>query len=201
MLLEFEQNGYTVCRKFIKEEHIELLQNYFFIKYKNLLYDEQLQLKFRRVNDVICNAIDGLLVDPIVESMLLLYGQKVSNFLKVDLFPTYTSTRIYEKGNILSPHKDRPACEISLSCPILISDNLPSTLFLKHNNTTSSANLFPGDVVFYKGYEVEHWREPLNSDFLIQMFLHYVQKDGKFKNLALDKRHFIGYRDYNADWL
>ena len=204
MIPEFEQNGYVVCRKFIKEEHIELLQTYFTIKYDNYKYDKKLQLKIKNNfnNDLFSNAVQGMWYDPIVESILLLYGQKVSNFLKINLLPTYTCTRIYEKGSILKQHLDREACEISLSSPVIISDNIPSPLFLKdNNNTTISVNLFPGDVVFYKGCEVLHWRESLESDYMIQMFLHYVQSDSKFTDYAFDKRPFIGYRNYEINYL
>ena len=31
----------------------------------------------------------------------------------MDLVPTYSYTRLYEKGNILKRHKDRPSCEVS----------------------------------------------------------------------------------------
>jgi hypothetical protein len=31
----------------------------------------------------------------------------------LDLIPTYSYARVYEKGAILKRHKDRPSCEIS----------------------------------------------------------------------------------------
>jgi hypothetical protein len=31
----------------------------------------------------------------------------------LELIPTYSYTRLYEKGNILKRHKDRPSCEVS----------------------------------------------------------------------------------------
>ena len=32
---------------------------------------------------------------------------------EMNLIPTYSFTRLYEKGSILKRHKDRPSCQIS----------------------------------------------------------------------------------------
>ena len=41
-------------------------------------------------------------------------------------------------------------------------------------------NLKPGDGVIYQGCEVEHWREPYEGDYHAQVFLHYVDANGKY---------------------
>ena len=43
-------------------------------------------------------------------------------------------------------------------------------------------NLKPGDGVIYKGHDIEHWREPYEGDYHMQVFLHYVDANGKFAN-------------------
>ena len=52
--------------------------------------------------------------------------------------------------------------------------------------------LKPGDAAMYLGCEVEHWREEFMGDYQSQFFLHYVDKNGKNKEYALDSRPFIG---------
>ena len=49
-----------------------------------------------------------------------------------------------------------------------------------------------GDAAIYKGCDVDHWREPLKTDWNLQVFLHYVDANGKNAQYALDERHRIG---------
>ena len=54
----------------------------------------------------------------------------------------------------------------------------------------SKYNSVPGDAVLYNGTEVRHWREPLNcgpDQYYHQLFLHYVNADGKYCQHAFDR--------------
>jgi hypothetical protein len=51
----------------------------------------------------------------------------------LDLIPTYSYARVYEKGSILKRHKDRPSCEISTTLN-LGGDFGQYTLILQENN-------------------------------------------------------------------
>jgi hypothetical protein len=210
---DFEKDGYLVVREFFDVTTIDLLSTYFKLKY-NLI-------KTRA--DLLANHItlikngdnaDSLAfyADTLVESVLSIYGSKTCNLLKCNLSPTYTYARIYEKGSFLRPHTDRNECEISATCPIYVSDYKPSKIFLsnfkkreiihKKNFTLgeikalgeyTEVNLYPGDALFYKGVEHYHWREPLEGDYLIQFFMHYVNANGKYKNLIYDGRPHLGF--------
>ena len=57
----------------------------------------------------------------------------------LSLVPTYSYTRIYNKGNILKKHKDRPSCEISTTLhlggdlwPIFIDPTGADTVIDEH---------------------------------------------------------------------
>ena len=48
-------------------------------------------------------------------------------------------------------------------------------------------------MLIYSGCELEHWREPFEGDFCVQVFLHYNHVNGKFSNNNLfDKRPMLG---------
>ena len=128
------------------------------------------------------------------------------------LSPTYTYARIYEKNNPLIPHVDRPSCEVSVTCPISVSDNSPSIIYISNysidkktqpNKLTykeieergdyTEVSLLPGDVLFYRGCERYHWRRPLQCDSLTQFFMHFVETDGIHKEWYFDKRPYSGF--------
>ncbi len=50
-----------------------------------------------------------------------------------------------------------------------------------------------GDLIVYRGCELEHWREPYQGTQLSQVFLHYNDVDGKFsEENKYDTRPFLG---------
>jgi alkylated DNA repair dioxygenase AlkB len=118
----------------------------------------------------------------------------MSSVTKLDLIPTYSYARIYKHGDVLHRHKDRPSCEISATLN-LGGDEWP--LFLdptgEIGNEGVQVNLKPGDALIYKGTIVEHWREPFAGYECGQVFFHYNDKNGPFKESNIyDGRQFIG---------
>ena len=49
----------------------------------------------------------------------------------------------------------------------------------------------PGDMIIYRGCEIEHWREPLWGNNHAQAFLHYNEKDGEY-DIPYDGRPLLG---------
>ncbi len=45
-----------------------------------------------------------------------------------------------------------------------------------------------GDMLVYKGCEVPHWRERFHGDYAVQVFLHFVDQNGKNAGWKYDKR-------------
>ncbi len=102
---------------------------------------------------------------------------EVSKFLGETVLPTYTYARIYKEGSDLKKHKDRPACEISLT--LHLSGDAEWPIFIeKPNGEEVSLNLGSGDAMLYLGCEAEHWREQFKGKEYIQVFLHYVRSRG-----------------------
>jgi hypothetical protein len=108
------------------------------------------------------------------------------------LFPTYSYLRVYQTGNHLKPHRDRPACEFSLSLAI---GQEPASgawpLWVRGPSGPGAVELQPGDAVLYRGMELEHWREPYAGVRLAQVFLHYVDRDGPCAEWKFDKRESL----------
>jgi len=206
MSKEFKENGFVVVRNFFSKELINIATEYFKLNYQVSKFKKETKSSLEwdtgssyiYYGDVLC------------ESILLSHGQKISNFLGFNLSPTYAFARIYEKGDVLIPHVDRKSCEISVTCPIFISDDKPSEIYISNyttksypgrvrltydevrNNKFTKVELYPGDVLFYKGCEHYHWRDPLNSPYLIQFFMHAVQTDGEYKECIYDTRPIMG---------
>jgi hypothetical protein len=66
------------------------------------------------------------------------------------------------------------------------------TITASSNVKGIKVNLKPGDMLIYKGMELEHWREPFEEENCAQVFLHYneVSKEGKLN--MFDKRPHLG---------
>lgn len=224
---DFEKNGYMVVRDFFDETTMDILGKYFNMKYKVFLEDEQTRKntkisvykKHDKYSDDVAESINYF-SDMLAETILLRSGEKLCKILDESLSPTYTFTRIYNTGSKLIPHIDRPSCEISITAPIFISDEKPSKIFISNytwDKISSSphekyeieeierfgdyteVNLFPGDILVYDGTNRYHWRRPLESDYLIQFFLHYVRAHGEYKDFIFDKRPFLGFPDHSRN--
>ena len=127
--------------------------------------------------------------------------KKLEEIIGRKLYPTYYYDRFYFPGQQLEKHKDRDACEISVS--VHISTNLKEPwnfwIFSKKNKP-QSLNLSPGDGVLYKGCENIHWRSPMpgrkrnvlnklfkkKEIYYHQIFFHYVLADGIRAHCAFD---------------
>ena len=111
----------------------------------------------------------------------------------MSLVPSYGYMRIYEKGDELKPHKDRPACEISTTMNIG-GDFWP--IFLRpddYSNKSVKADLNPGDLLIYRGCDQLHWREPFKGNSATQVFLHYNDINGPYgMSNKFDKRPHLG---------
>ena len=144
--------------------------------------------------------------DIAMETLLLKMFTIMEKTTKLKLNPTYSYARIYKAGDILHRHKDRFSCEISTTLN-LGGDPWPIHLEPKKNvgipdgkkitthsnNKGISINLKPGDMLVYKGMELEHWREEFQGDNCAQVFLHYNNQKSKDadKNIY-DKRKHLG---------
>jgi len=110
------------------------------------------------------------------------------------LYPAYTYARIYKKGDELKRHKDRFSCEISTTLN-LGGDEWPIYIEPSGNKNKKGikVNLNPGDMLVYRGCDLEHWREKFKGKKCVQVFLHYNNsKTPGAKDNIFDRRPHIG---------
>jgi len=127
-----------------------------------------------------------------METLLMFMIPIMKTKTGMDLVPTYSYTRLYEKGNILKRHKDRPSCEVSTTLH-LGGDEWPIFLDPPGAPKGIQVDLKVGDMLIYSGCELEHWREPFEGNVCSQVFLHYNHANGPFaKTNRFDKRPLLG---------
>jgi len=112
--------------------------------------------------------------------------QEVSSILEEKVLPTYAYSRVYHKGSILERHKDRDACEISLT--LHLGSDSPWEIYIETpSGEERCVNLHPGDAMLYLGKIAEHWRNEFKGEYHTQVFLHYVRSRGDCCYAYFDK--------------
>ena len=126
--------------------------------------------------------------DPHLDMLLERVRGRVEHATGVALLPTYSYLRVYKLGNVLKAHRDRPACEVSMTVNLGMSADEPWPIWIAGPKGIASVSLNPGDGLIYRGCDCYHWREPFTGNHLAQAFLHYVDQNGPNTEWKYDKR-------------
>ena len=119
--------------------------------------------------------------DPLMTSFLDTKLPLVEKESNLQLFQTYAYWRYYVLGATLKQHRDRPACEISVTACIKKYDNWPLII------EGETFELEEGDALLYAGCEQKHGRPGVyKGEGMAQVFFHYVNKNGQYTNHAYD---------------
>lgn len=186
----FKKNGYVLVKNLLNKELRDFITQY-------ALFDEMQnfsnEYSLYKNNAQVPNA-HSKYADPAMESLLLHIKPKIEEATGLTLYPTYSFYRVYRNGDSLSPHKDRESCEISTTICFNYSydDNHYTWPIVMDGN---KINMEPGDVVIYRGTDLEHSREtftPPGDHWHVQAFLHYVDANGPYKEFIYDKRDSVG---------
>lgn len=180
----FEQQGYAVIKQFIPRlmcEYIAKNVNVLVAKSRLSFGDTQVEKAFSGGSPAVS------------ETLLDLMTPVLSQTLNCELYPTYSYLRIYVKGAELGKHTDRYSCEISATLPIEFDAPGLWPLCIEVDGSTKKIELEPGDALIYKGIQIPHWREPFEGERQVQVFLHYVKKDGQYSEYKFDQRPDLVY--------
>jgi len=209
--MSFKDKKYLVIKKAINKDLALFLFNYLNIKktvVDRLLKDRYIspfETMFGTFNDGQVPGTYSHYSDIAMETLLLKVHPVMEKHTELKLQPSYSYTRMYKKGDELKRHKDRYSCEISTtlnlggdSWPIYLSpyenvgipDNKKFTMESKAKGI--KVNLKPGDMLVYRGMELEHWREKFEGELCGQVFLHYNIDTKKNKNNIFDTRIHVG---------
>jgi hypothetical protein len=99
----------------------------------------------------------------------------LSELIEEPLLPTYSYSRLYQRGEELHKHKDRHSCEVSITLHLGSDGTKWPIYFTKPNGEVVSYDLKPGQAVVYLGMVSEHWRNKFKGKEYGQVFLHYVR--------------------------
>lgn len=101
----------------------------------------------------------------------------VSELCGEPVLPTYANGRLYRHGEPLGRHRDRDACEISIT--LNLAQDTPWPLYIDSPKSKAiRMDLEPGDAMLYLGCETDHWRDYYTGHNHAQIFLHYVIANG-----------------------
>lgn len=170
----FDELGFTVVRDFADVSHYYKQMLSFFAQ--NEFYDNQ------------CPRSKAVYNHPLMHQLLLQSKNKMEEVTKLKLYATYAYSREYVQDEILEPHTDRAACEISCTLCLGYEGKCWPIWIRGYDNKDYSVNLEAGDALVYHGCDMTHWREKNTySKKHVQVFLHYVDQDGMYADRKDDK--------------
>ena len=209
--MSFKKNKYQVIKKAISKELADFCYQYFLNKREvaKHLFDSKYISPYTEYfgvwNDIQIPDTYSHYADIVMETLL----QKVKPIMEeksgVKLSETYSYARIYKKGDILERHKDRYSCEISTTMhlggdewsiylePDASIGEVKDGKYIPSDSKGVEVKLKPGDMLMYRGCDLEHWRNAFKGNDCGQVFLHYNDSDGKeAEKNKFDKRPMIG---------
>jgi hypothetical protein len=152
-----------------------------------------------------------------METLMMFVKPYIEKYTGLELAPTYAYYRVYRPGATLARHKDRSSCEISTTICLghkYIHENPdynwgmyvdkdsvgfnPPRGFVSAGNPGEMIQQNPGDLIIYRGCEVEHWRDQFDAgygSYQVQAFFHYIDKNGPYyPDFNYDKRPKLGMK-------
>jgi len=211
--MSFKEHKYIVVRNAISFELANFALNYFLLKrdavnwmYQNN-YISEFTPGFGTWKDKQIPNTYSCYGDFFMETLMMKVLPIMQQSTGLNVIPTYTYTRAYKKGDILKRHKDRPSCEISTTLhlggdpwSIYIDPTGSNNVINEYKNIHKpnapkgiAVDLNVGDMLVYRGCDLEHWREPFKGNTCAQVFLHYNDIHGPFgTKYQFDKRPMLG---------
>lgn len=200
---KFNANGYVYLKDFLDINDSKRLA----LHLKNEAFK-------RGIFDSQCPGSRAIRDSEVFDRLLLEVLPHVEQASGLKLHPTYAYARWYEPGEQLKIHTDRAACEISVtltldfdgeSWPIYVGKpskeetkfaRIDSNDILVYAKDVARIETNPGDAVLYKGTEMYHWRdEYTQGKWQAQVFLHYVDANGPYRDWIYDKRSSLNIPD------
>tara|TARA_R110000787_G_scaffold101972_1_gene207730 strand:+ start:2976 stop:3596 length:621 start_codon:yes stop_codon:yes gene_type:complete len=193
----FDINGYAVIEKAINSEICNFCFEYLNLKKKVVkqMFEDKTISPY--------NKLFGIWTDRQVPNTYAHYADIAMEVLLkrckpilekhtgLKLVENYSFLRVYKKHDSLFRHTDRPECEIS--CTMTLGGDVWPIFLKKKKSKKIKISLKEGDLLVYKGAEIEHWRDPFMGDNCTQVFLHYSPADKKnIESTKYDKRKFVG---------
>ena len=191
----FYEYGYHIEKNAIEKNLCEFIANEFTLYSKALLHRENINensISVWNFGDSQAPSTFSCYSAFFTETLLLQLLPKVEEIIQKELYPCYSYARIYKHKDTLRRHKDRPSCQYSVTLPVYIEENPWDIWFQDLKGEEKPLPLNVGDMCVYQGTECDHWRNINISKKQIQVFLHYVDKNGPYADFKYDKREILG---------
>jgi hypothetical protein len=120
----------------------------------------------------------------LTDALLLEMKPRIEEVSGCALVPTYSYARVYFHGDTMIRHKDRGSCEVSVSIHLSRDGGNGGLWF----GPGVEVLMEEGDGAVYLGCETDHWRDRFVGNSMGQIFLHYVQVNGRYAS-----NYFDGY--------
>ena len=183
----FNFSGYVKVENLVDSKTIKTISEYFENKLRRGEWEASTQVNPGDASKL------GYYSDPLIEVILKECQPAIEHYTGLLLEPTYSFSRVYQGGEELLPHTDRPSCEISVTINVACTGDVWPIWMQYKDNDPVKCMLSPGDAVIYKGCEVTHWRRKLpDNQINVQFMLHYVAKNGPHAEYKFDKREALG---------
>ena len=198
----FKKKKYTVIRQAISKDLAAFIANYFLMQKQ--VYDtcvarryfspfETILGHYERGEEQIPHTYSHY-ANIAMETLMLKCQPLMEKTTGLKLTPAYTYARIYKNKDVLKRHKDRFSCEISTTMNL---GGNPWPIYLEPSGKEGlkgiKVDLKPGDMLVYRGCELEHWRNKFKGKECVQVFLHYNnRKTAGSKDNMFDKRPHLG---------
>ena len=217
--MSFQKNKYVVIKEAVPKEIATFVYNYFLLKRQvaRTLFDHRYISNFTEewgtwADSQVPNTYSHY-ADIAMETLLMRTLPVMEKKTGLKLNPTYSYARIYKTGDVLHRHKDRFSCEISTTMNLggdpwsiylnpdpkaghVYGENFGTHGIQRYSPTKDKGikiDLKPGDMLVYRGCELEHWREKFKGKECVQVFLHYNnRKTPGSKENMFDKRPHLG---------
>lgn len=165
-----------------------------YVQLNNLLTAETCQLLSKRIHILqstgklkycdLCPASQWIYSDACYAEVHQLFCEQLSALFGIELIATFNAVRLYSQNATLPIHRDREACEFSLSIPIDYQGDQIWPIYLsdeKQEEQGKFVSLKIGDGIMLQGSKLYHWRKPLENQWQIQAFFFFVDAAGEFK--------------------
>lgn len=193
--MSFKKNNYFVIKNCFLKDIIQIITGYTLLKrsvYKTFIekkYITPLSVDWGTYDDGYINDVYSSYADILTETIIQIIKPKIEKIIKEKIFPIYSYYRIYTKNNTLPKQPNAKQFYIS-SLLHIGKDNFSTTL--NTNNKEKIIYLNNGDLLIYKGEEIDQKQKVLEDNISIQIYFHYTNN----KDLIWDAKPHPGLPEW-----
>jgi len=135
--------------------------------------------------------------DALMETCLSHLTPRVEQAVGFELWPTLSFYYVYRNGDSLAAHTDRSSCQIvaglCIGADMAYKKNQGTwPLWFNFKGRKKSVAVDYGDLVIFRGHEIEHWRESFTGVWFVSAIFGFVEKNGPYAFQKYDQRKMLG---------